>query len=141
MPRLRVAAEFLFTCNRTIWQGLIFLRWIHGKRFEDRSRDIPVHFVAENFRKSYPDLIARDVVYAKGDVYTGPRLKDAVIEYFSLLEQCGFVRGTRRTVKGAPVFERLRTDLVDIPPEYSGYRYRLRPQGLVDTRTGEIVPI
>lgn len=132
-------AEYLFTCNRVVWQAFVFLSWVYRKQLEGRNPDIPVWYVVDNFIKQHGDLLERDLVYARKDVYRGPRLPDVFSEYFTFLEKCGFVRQSRGNERGGKVFMCTRPEFVVIPPKYNSPRYLPRAGGLLDTETGEII--
>ncbi len=136
----KVGSEFLFTCNRAIWQSLVFLSWVHNKTRPGREPDIPIWHVAENFLERNPELVERDLIYSKKEVYRGPRLAEPFTEYFEFLEQCGFVEKAWEGQKGAALFMCIRPGLVLLPPEYNNPRYVLGEPGcLLDRKTGDSI--
>lgn len=137
----QVAGEHLFNCNRVIWQSSVFLSWVYRKRLPGREPDIAVWHVADNFMERHRDLLECDLVYAKGDVYEGPRLQDVFSEYFSFLERCGFVEAAWGRGKGTRVFKCVRPEVIIIPAEYNNSRYLPDARGLFDTETGRVIPL
>ena len=136
-----VAGEHLFSCNRVIWQSSVFLSWVYRKRLPGREPDIPIWHVADNFMKHHRDLLESDLVFAKKDAYTGPRLQDVFSEYFSFLEQCGFVEAVWGDGRGTKVFKCVRPQVIIIPPEYNSARYLPLAGGLFDTESSSFVTL
>jgi hypothetical protein len=134
-----VAEEFLFTCHRTVWQSTVFLSWVYRKQLSDRNPDIPLWYVADNFLKHNADLVERDLLYAKKDVYCGPRLGEVFSDYFDFLETCGFVEKEWEGRKGAAVYMCVRPGLIVLPQEYNNERYLPRPEGVLDRESGEVI--
>lgn len=134
-----VEGEYLFTCNRVIWQSSVFLSWVYRKRLPDREPDIPVWYVADNFLKQHGDMVEKDLVYASKDVWTRPRLPDVFSEYFTFLADCGFVRQSWGDARGAKVFMCTRPEVIHLPAEYNQPRYLPRSRGVLDSETGEVI--
>lgn len=134
-----IKGEYIFKCHRAIWQSTLFLTWVFNKAFAERSPTIIVEFAIKNLER-HPELLDRELKWAFRDRQGVLSAADVVSSYFSHLEKYGFVRAVE--CSGNPyrwVFECLVPRVVALPPEYNNPRFLPRKDGILDTKTGELI--
>lgn len=128
--------EYLFTCHRAVWQSTLFDSWIFQKADVRRSRNILVKYAEETLKKAH--MLEMDLYWAHRDRVGVTSVAQVIGNYFSRLEECGFVCTVERAKHPRYwAFECLLSRVVALPPEFNNPRFRPLADGILDTETGE----
>lgn len=133
---VELEGEYLFTCHRAVWQSTLFDSWIFKKADAGRSRSILVKYAEETLKKAH--MLEMDLYWAHRDRSGVASVAQVVGNYFSRLEECGFVRTVERGKHPRYwAFECLLSRVVALPPEFNNPRFRPLADGILNTETGE----
>lgn len=93
---LEIPGDFVFGCDRRIWQAYIFQKLIHNrvKKYGDFAYPISVEWVVEHVKETFDDKLIRDLIYLKDiqEYRSEPGLTDVIYGYLKKLEGYGFLK-------------------------------------------------
>lgn len=93
---LEIPGDFVFGCDRRVWQTFIFQNFIHEKvkRFKDNTYPISVKRILETVKKEFKSSLIYDLVYLKDieeELRDVPDLTNVVYSYLKRVEEFGYL--------------------------------------------------
>lgn len=92
---LEIPGDFVFGCDRRIWQSHIFCKYVNNKvkLFGEDTFPISVKYILNQIKKDFKKTMIRDLVYLKdNDGYKDlPGLSEVLYAYLKQLETYGFL--------------------------------------------------
>lgn len=142
---IEIEGEFVFACDRRLWQATLFSKYIYKRLSKTSSSKIGVRHIVKWLKtKPYPLPLNWDLVYLKDvpEYKDAPGLPDVVCNFFINLSYFGFIEPDHYHDPGDSYywwFRRIRDDLIFQPENYNGDQYIRVYDKLINKTTGEII--
>ncbi len=92
---LEIPGDFVFGCDRRVWQTFIFQKFINNKvkMFKDKICPITVKRIIETVKKEFKSYLKYELVYLRdiNEFRNVPDLTDVVYAYLKRIEEYGYL--------------------------------------------------
>lgn len=92
---LEIPGDFVFGCDRRIWQSFIFQNFIYNKvkRYKDKTYPISVKMIIETVKKEFKFYLIYELIYLRdiNEFRDVPNLTDVVYTYLKRVEEYGYL--------------------------------------------------